>query len=310
MRAKYLLPGLAAALLCLAACDIEGFNVGDFQRYQRDFHYSYPLNANGSISVETFNGSVEISGWDQNTVDISGVKYGPTQEQADSLKVDIENSPDAVSVRVVRPSVRRGNQGARFTIKIPRTAVLQRIYSSNGAIRTLDGSGPARLRTSNGQIRVEDLKGSLDAQTSNSSVELISVNGDAGVQTSNGHIRVEGLRGSLEAVTSNSSINGRIVEAAKAVHTQTSNGSIDLSLPVSFSSDLRASTSNSSITVRIPGEPNARVVAHTSNSSINSDFEIKTMGSFSKSHLEGTLGSGGALIDLGTSNGSIRLLKM
>ena len=146
MRANYFLPGLAAALLCLAACDIEDFNVGDFQRFQRDFHYSYPLKAGGSLSLETFNGSVEISGWDQNTVDINGVKYGPTQEQADALKVDIENSPDAVSIRVVRPSVRRGNQGARFTIKIPRSAVLQRIYSSNGSIRTLDGAGPQPSR--------------------------------------------------------------------------------------------------------------------------------------------------------------------
>jgi hypothetical protein len=33
-------------------------------------------------------------------------------------------------------------------------------------------------------------------------------------------------------------------------------------------------------------------------------------GNISKNRVEGTLGSGGALIDLGTSNGSIRLLRM
>ncbi len=311
MRAKYLLPGLAAAVLCLAACDIEDLQGwGDFQRYQRDFHYSYPLQAGGRLSVETFNGSVEVSGWDQNTVDISGVKYGPTQEQADSLKIEMDNTPSSVNIRVVRPSVRRGNQGARFTIKVPRTAVLDRIVSSNGAIRTADGAGPARLRTSNGQIRVQDLKGSLDAETSNSSVELLDIDGDARIHTSNGHVRVEGLHGSLDASTSNSGINARIVEAAKGVHVDTSNGSIDLNLPANYASDLRASTSNSSITVRVPTEPNARIVARTSNASINSDFDIKMAGSISKNHIEGTIGSGGALMDLGTSNGSIRLLRM
>jgi hypothetical protein len=40
MRAKLLLMPLAVALLGLTGCDIEDF--GSFQRYQRDFHYSYP----------------------------------------------------------------------------------------------------------------------------------------------------------------------------------------------------------------------------------------------------------------------------
>src|SRR5208283_1218249 len=112
MRAKLLLPILAAALLCLAACDFE--DLGGFDRYRQDFHYTYPLKSGGRLLVETFNGSVEVSGWDQETVDISGAKYGPTQEAADALKVAIDNSPDSVSIRVTRPWDRYGNMGARF----------------------------------------------------------------------------------------------------------------------------------------------------------------------------------------------------
>ncbi len=308
MRAKLSLVALAVALLGLTACDIE--NIGDFQRYQRDFHYSYPLKAGGSFSVESFNGSVEISGWDQDSVDISGTKYGPSQESADSLRIDVENSPGAVSVRAVRPSERRNNQGARFIVKIPRTAVLDRITTSNGSIRTLDGSGPARLRTTNGSIRVEDLKGSLDAQTSNAGVELLNVDGDAKVGSSNGHIHADHLRGSLEASTSNSSIAVSVSEAARTVRLDTTNGSVDLTLPANYASDAHVSTSNSSITVRMPGQPNARLMAHTSNASITTDFELRTQGTFNKNQMEGTLGNGGPLIDLGTSNGSIRLLRM
>jgi DUF4097 and DUF4098 domain-containing protein YvlB len=308
MRPKLLFAAMAAASLLMVGCDFENF--GDAERYQRDFHASYPLKPGGRLSVETFNGSVDISGWDENTVDISGVKYGPTQDLADSLKIDMENTPDAVSIRAVRPSDRRGNLGARFTIRIPRSAILDRISSSNGAIRTMDGAGPARLRTSNGQIRVQNLKGSLDAQTSNGSVELTDIDGDANVRSSNGHIRAERLHGSLEATTSNSSINAHVEESARPVRLDTSNGSVEVTLPPRFSSDIRVGTSNSSITLRMPDEPNARVIAHTSNSSITSDFEIRMLGSFNKNHMEGTLGAGGNLIDLGTSNGSIRLLRM
>jgi hypothetical protein len=52
------------------------------------------------------------------------------------------------------------------------------------------------------------------------------------------------------------------------------------------------------------------VVARTTNSSISSDFEVKMQGEFSKNRLEGVIGNGGSLIDLSTSNGSIRLLKL
>jgi DUF4097 and DUF4098 domain-containing protein YvlB len=308
MRAQLLLPALAAALLGLSACDIEDW--GDSHRYQQDFHYSFPLKSDGRVSIESFNGAVEISGWDQNTVDIGGAKYGPSQEAADALKIDISNSPEEISVRAVRPSDRRGNIGARFTIKIPRGARLDRIVTSNGSIHTMDGAGPARLRSSNGSIHVQDLKGSLDAQTSNASVELLNIAGDAIVHSSNGHIHADGLTGSLDANTSNSGINARIGEAAKSVRLDTSNGSVDLSLPANFASDLRVNTSNSSITVRMPREPNARLVAHTSNSSISSDFDLRVQGRIDKNHVEGTLGNGGALMDLGSSNGSIRLLRM
>jgi DUF4097 and DUF4098 domain-containing protein YvlB len=262
--------------------------------------------------VETFNGSVEVSGWDQETVDISGSKYAATQEAADALKVAIDNSPDSVSIRVTRPSDRRGNMGARFVIKIPRAAFVDRIFTSNGAIRTQDGSGPARLHTSNGEIRVQALHGSLDAQTSNSSVELIDVDGDAKAHTSNGHIRIEGLRGSLEAGTSNASINARLeqVPVGRPVRLETSNSSVELRVPANFANDIRVSTSNSGITLHMPNQVNAQVVARTTNSSISSDFEVKMQGEFSKNRLEGVIGNGGSLIDLSTSNGSIRLLKL
>ena len=310
MRAKLLFPIVAAALLCLAACDFE--DLGDFDRYRQDFHYSYPLKSGGRLSVETFNGPVEVSGWDQETVDISGAKSGPTQEAADALKVAIDNSPDSVSIRVTRPLDRRGNMGARFVIKIPRAAYVDRIITSNGSIHTQDGSGPTRLRTSNGAIRVQALRGSVDAQTSNSPVELIDIDGDAKAHSSNGHIRTEGLRGGLEASTSNGSINARLeqVPAGRPVRLETTNSGVELSLPANFANDIRVSTSNSGITLHMPYQVNARVTARTTNSSISSDFEVRMQGEFSKNRLEGVIGNGGPLIDLSTSNGSIRLLKM
>jgi len=66
-----------AALLALAGCDIdEAF--ADSQRFTEDFHHSYALKSGGRFELESFNGSVEISGWDQDKVEINGTKYAST----------------------------------------------------------------------------------------------------------------------------------------------------------------------------------------------------------------------------------------
>jgi len=313
MRRKLMVPAVAAGMLVLAACDIEDFNIGDNGggRYTQDFHYSFPLKAKGRLIVESFNGSVEISAWDKDTVDISGTKYARTQQWADELKIETSNTPESVSVRAIRPSQWRNNQGARFVIKVPSGAMLDRITTSNGSIRTIDCTGPAHLRTSNGPIRVETLRGSLDAQTSNGGIDLIDIEGDVMARSSNGHIHAEGLRGGFDARTSNGGINARIERTDHSVRAESSNGSVELTLPADLTSDVRASTSNSGITVKLPASANARVLARTSNSSVSTDFDMRVHGNISRNHMDGVIGSGaGPLIDLTTSNGGIRLLKL
>lgn len=307
MRAL-LVPPLLAALFTLAGCDIDDFD-GGWQHFSRDFHYSYPCAPGSRVSVETFNGSVDVSSWDENSIEISGTKYGPTQTAADSLRIDIDRSAGAVAIRAVRPVERRNNQGARFAIKVPRTVVLERITASNGAIHTEDGVGPSHFRTSNGSVRVEHLRGRLDAETSNGRIDLVDLEGDAQLRTSNGHVDVRGLRGSLDATTSNSAITAEIDRTSSDIRANTNNGSINLELPPDFAAGIRAHTSNSSITVHLPPGTNAHVIASTNNDSISSEFEMTVHGEISKTHLEGDIGKGGPLVDLDTSNGSIRILK-
>ncbi|HTS31649.1 MAG TPA: DUF4097 family beta strand repeat-containing protein [Bryobacteraceae bacterium] len=307
MRPRHLAFPVAAGLLCFTACDYMDWS--DMERFSRDFHYSYGLSRDGRISVETFNGSVEVSGWDRDTVDISGTKYGPTQQAADDLKVNIDNSRDSIAIRVARPDMRRNNLGARFVIKIPRAAVLDRITTSNGEIRTADGSGPARLRTSNGPVRVTSFQGTLDVGTSNGPVDLVDVDGDTVAHTSNGRIHAERLNGTLDATTSNNAVDADLKPSDRPVHVQTSNGPVDLRLPDGFRREVRVNTNNSGITLHLPMSVDAHVLARTSNSSISTDFDLRMQGEFSKNHLDANIGTGGALLDLSTSNGPIRLVK-
>jgi hypothetical protein len=75
--------------------------------------------------------------------------------------------------------------------------------------------------------------------------------------------------------------------------------------------DIRINTSNSSITVRLPSSINGQVRAHTSNSKVTTDFELMVRaGQIGKNNVEGNIGAGGPVLDLNTSNGNIRILKL
>ena len=299
---------LAPVLLFLAGCDLE--DLGSSDRFTADFHYG-ALKAT-RLSVENFNGSIEIASWDQDSIDISGVKYAGTAELRDAMKIDVATVGDSLHVRTVRPSERRGNMGAKYVIKVPRKIELDRITSSNGSIRVNDVEGAARLRSSNGGIHVVNMKGNVDAQTSNGGVEVQDLDGSAVLKTSNGRVRAEGVKGTLEAETSNGGINVHLTKAdpGRPVKLDTSNGSIDLTVDSANQNDVYASTSNAGITVHMPPSIGARLRAHTSNGSITSAFEVQMQGQISKHSLEGTIGTGGPVLDLSTSNGGIRLEKL
>ncbi len=298
---------LVGAFLMLAGCiDID---VGGLSRFREDFHFSYPLSPGGSVTLEGFNGSVEISGWDKDIVEIDGTKYAGTENRLNQIKIDISPTPSSISIHTSRPVDRFGNAGVRFSIHVPRKAELSSIVSSNGAIRVEDIEGRSRLRTSNGGIHATGIRGALNAETSNGSVDLSDIVGDSVVRTSNGSVRAELKKGSFDAHTSNGSITARLLESDdKPVRLESSNGHIELTLDAAR--EVHADTSNSSITVRLPGSIGATVRAHTSNSSISTDFDVSVHGGhLSKHSLEGTIGEGGPLLDLGTSNGGIKIVR-
>lgn len=302
---------LGTAAILLTGCEDWG-DWGDSNRYKEDFQHSYTLKPGGRLALESMNGGVDVIGWDQDKVEITGTKYASTEQAMKALRIDIVADPDSIRIRTVPPSGHRGGMGARYTLHVPAKTVIERIQSSNGRIN-IDGiESAARLKTSNGSVRVNRTKGSLEVETSNAAVELTGHSGPAIVHTSNGAVRADQVRGFFEATTSNSSINARLTdpEPGRPVRLESSNGSITIEVVALKNNDIRASTSNSSITLKLPSDIGAQLKAHTSNSSITTDFDMNVRGTISKNSVEGTIGAGGPVIDLTTSNGSIRVQRI
>lgn len=303
---------LLTALMMLAGCDVMDF--ADSGRYRESFHYNFDAKPGVHLTVETRNGQVSVTGWDRNTVEVDGEKFASTPERLKDIRIDARaDSPDSVTLRTSMPDGWFGGGGARFTVRVPRQAVLDRVTTSNASITVDTIDGDARLHTSNGSVRTMHTHGSLIAETSNSAIEIRDHNGNVEAHSSNGHIDAEAENGTFRAETSNSSIEARLThpDPSMPVKLDSSNGHIKLRLEGDKLPEVKADTSNSSIEVKLPEHASARLNADTSNSSITSDFEM-TMppgSTRSKHHLEGTIGGGGPEIRLHSSNGSIRILK-
>jgi DUF4097 and DUF4098 domain-containing protein YvlB len=276
-----------------------------------DVHYSYPMQAGSKLTLENVNGSIEITGWDQNAIDITATKYAETDQLLAQLSVDVAVAADGIHIRTITPPEAH-NMGVKYVLKVPRRAELAEIRSSNGSIRVSETEGPAVLRTTNGSVHASKTRGKLEIGTSNGSVQIEENEGETDVHTSNGSVHASKISGPLTAVSSNGGMRVDMVESRGGPITlTTSNGGVDLKLGSATQSAVKAATSNGSITLRMPASAGAHVKAVTSvRDKVSSDFDVHREGENSESRLEGVVGGGGPTVELTTSQGSIRLLKL
>lgn len=299
---------VAVALSGLTACriDFDGDGPG---HYQESFHASFKVDSSARLSLDNENGGVEISSWERDEVEVNAIKFANSEAQLHDVKIEASATPSLVSIRTIRQRTLHGNSGARYTIRVPKHLTLDRIHSTNGSITVEGVAAPVTLESTNGALRFTRVEGKMEGRTTNGSIEMTSCRGEARLNSTNGRIEGE-MEGSADAKTSNGDILLRFskMDGKGPLRASTSNGQIDLTLDSGH--ELRASTTNSSITLHLPANANAEVRARTSHSKVSSEFEVVHAGQDDdRKSLDGRIGSGGPLIDLTTSNGSIHLVK-
>jgi hypothetical protein len=126
-------------------------------------------------------------------------------------------------------------------------------------------------------------------------------------RTVNGGIEATRLSGNVVART----INGGIeVSTAGIAQAYTVNGSIDATLGTSdWNDEIAFRSTNGSVVVGFTGALNARVDAATVTGDIETDFPLEVRGRFMNRRLSGTVGSGGRLLSIETTNGRIELRR-
>ena len=299
---------LLAPMLLLASCA----GLGGFDRVTEDFHYSHDLQPGGRLDLETDNGSVDITGWDQNRIEISGQKYARSKEELKQVKVVIQVDGNNVKIRTDHPhNSWHSGYGARYQIRAPRQISLGLVQSTNGAITAEDLSGPGRVQTTNGSVSLTRIEGDYDAHTTNGSIHIADGSGNFRLHTTNGALKGNLKKGAIISETTNGGVDFTVDSPtpAQPFRLHSTNGGITLRLANFAENPIKADTTNGGIRLYLPAGANAMLSADNSNSSITTDFTLSGSVNQSKHHVSGQLGSGGPPIELHTSTGGIHIQK-
>jgi len=288
--------GFVAAALALAACDIT-IGASEYSvREEKKFAVSGPAR----LSLSTFDGSIEVRGWDRNEVVVEVEKVGPDQQTVERIQVKAAQDGDAITIDVPKPSPLetsglRRTPSANLVVSVPlRTAVLAR--SGDGSIQVRRVTGAIDLDTEDGSISLEEVAGTLVARTGDGSVHAQKVDGQVEIHTGDGSVGLDGVLTGVTVETRDGSVE---VTARPGSRTDgewdvtTGDGDVSLEVPEGFGADVDARTGDGR--VRIDS------ITDTTDAGKNEGEERESVA--------GKLGGGGKALRIRTSSGSITVKR-
>jgi hypothetical protein len=250
-----------AAAAGLSACDVmvNTMHGGGRERAEREWTRAYTLDAAGAaVEIVNVNGPINVEASDGSTLNVRVVitARGATPEDAKKVLDQVEMAEEAGASRVrlqAKYPRELGRSGIEvvYEIRAPRTARLA-------------------LETVNGRVKVNGVFAGLKAETTN------------------GAVHGEGLGNTVVATTTNGEIKIRMASmGGDGVSLETTNGSVDLTLPADAKATLSARCVNGGIKI--------------------ADIPFERSGEGSRRKLDGAINGGGAAVKLETVNGSIRV---
>lgn len=261
------------------------------------------LDPNGRFALDADAGSVTVMGSDQPGAIV--VVTSNRDDLQDRIDFNFEENPGMVRLTAHRRSWHLFNfffERLSYKIRVPKTTTLE-IKTGGGGITIYSMSRDADLKTSGGFIEVSNLQGTLHAHTSGGHIKVEQIQGDTALETSGGEIEADSIDGRLVANTSGGPID--IDQVTGRVDARTSGGSIGATFRKGNAHGGLIETSGGAIHLRIDPSVNLEIDASTSGGSIHSSIPLRAVGTASRSGLHGTLGSGGELLRVHTSGGSV-----
>ena len=184
---------------------------------------SYEVGKNARLSLSNLNGPVKVTGWDENTIEVTATKRAGSQELLDDADVQVNFNDDYLQIEVEYDFDDDGEEDetvtfngdnlvdVTFEIKVPRHTEIRRIELVNGGVEITELTGDVNAASVNGDVNAEELSGEVHLSTVNGDVMLASVKAHDEIELSsvNGSVTLY-LPKNVNAKLSASTVHGDI----------------------------------------------------------------------------------------------------
>lgn len=299
---------------------------------QRQVNAREDASATGTVEIEMNSGSVRVTGWSRNEVQVTG-----SLSRADD-RVEVERGGRTVEVRVTN---RRGARGgpANLEVRVPAGSTLEVTAASapitvsgmTGSVEAVSQSGPVTVTANARRVEVVAQSGpvTVDGQVEtlevtamsgpvrvsanvrqiatiealSGPVELLGSVGEARINAMSGNVRVANAGGpvTIEAVSGDVTLNGSRLRG----NVQTVSGNLVVGGSVGGALTLESHGGN--VELRVPAGTNAEVEVETFSGGLRSDFGGGNGSRGRERHV--TIGRGGPVVSITTFSGDVKLLR-
>ncbi len=270
----------------------------------RAFTAQKPADPAGTVEVVNVEGSIEIRGWDQPTVDVSG-SVGEKVE-----RVDVTSSANRTSIRVVLPT---GNgwgrdSEAHLKIRVPQKSALE-VSLVSSDLRIAGVTGTQHLQTVSGDIAGE-AGGDLQVNSVSGDVRLSTRNShNAQIKTVSGDVSVGGADGTIQVNTVSGDATLTLGTLARA-HFETVSGSVSVTAAaLGASGQFEATSISGDLGIRFTALPDADIEVQTFSGEISNCFGPKPVEQQygPGNRLNFRSGKGGGHVHIDTKSGDVTL---
>jgi len=262
--------------------------------------------SDGVVSISNTAGSVEVTGWSRNQVEVSGELGSGVKE------LIFKRDGNEIEITVKAPDNGKRNISSELVVHVPEKSSVKvggvsadiDITNVLGVLRLQSVSGDIDSEVHAADIEIETVSGDVEVEGDDkvAHAELSTVSGDIDTQNLAGEVTVNSVSGDLVLVKSN----------LERVRMETVTGDIVFDAALSEDGTFSVETINGDLDINFSKSVSARFDIETFNGDIRNCFgpdPVRTSQYTPGTELKFSEGDGKGRVTIKTLNGDLRLCK-
>ncbi len=294
-----------AFALVLVGCLIAGTQVLAIDLPTGKVDQKAKFAKDGSVTIETLAGSIEIIGWDKDEIQVTGT----VDEKADKFVFYVGKKKARLKVEYSRES-KRSVDGSELTIHLPRRCKVE-VGTVSADITADKVTGRLYPETVSGDVKVSGTLEEVEVETVSGEIDLDVESGSVRANSVSGDLALNGVKGEVNAET----VSGEILVRGgefKRLDANSVSGDVEFHGALSGDGTFRFNSHSGDIVLYIPANTSADFNVNTFSGDIDNAFGPKAERTSTYTpgkELEVTTGNGDARVRINTFSGDVELLK-